>query len=268
MEWDSRNRNGLSTRHYLRPPDAEPALSSAARWRGGANVCRTVPLSGHTRGRPRSGNVVALQGKRTRTLPLQGRMVVGVVGLYLVVVAVVFGVNLLPALGPPTWGVLVLFRLHEHLNIAVLVLLGALAAGLGRLLLALTVRHFRQRLPARRVNSLRAAGLYLSGHRGRSALGLVLFALSPLPSAQLFEAAGALEVPLLPVAGAFFAGRLVSYSTYLTAAGLAQASLGDQLKNSLTSWPSLTLQALLLGAVVLLARVDWTKHLPNSHASV
>ncbi len=188
----------------------------------------------------------------------------GVLVPYLVVVLVVFGINLLPALGPPTWGVLVLFRLHEHLAIPALVVLGALAAGLGRLLLALAVRRVRARLPARRIASLRAAGDYLTTHRGRTAVGLALFALSPLPSAQLFEAAGALEVPLLPVTGAFFAGRLVSYSLYLTAAGLAEAGLGDQLRTSLTSWPSLVLQALVLVGVVLLARVDWTRHLPRT----
>ncbi|MCW2691467.1 MAG: hypothetical protein JWM67_71, partial [Mycobacterium sp.] len=33
---------------------------------------------------------------------------------YLVLLAVVFGVNLLPAFGPPTWAVLVFFRLDQH----------------------------------------------------------------------------------------------------------------------------------------------------------
>ena len=156
-----------------------------------------------------------------------------------------------------------LFRVHEHLSIPVLVVLGAVAAGAGRLCLALAVRRMRERLPRDRVESLRALGGYLTGHRGRSAAGLTLFALSPLPSAQLFEAAGVLEVPLLPVTGAFFAGRLASYSIYLAVAGVAERSFGDQLRHSLTSWPSIALQAALLAGVVALARVDWRRHLPQ-----
>jgi H+/Cl- antiporter ClcA len=67
----------------------------------------------------------------------------------LVLVAVVFGINLLPAFGPPTWAVLVFTRLHWHLNPVALVLLGALAAMAGRYLLARLARHFKGRLPGR-----------------------------------------------------------------------------------------------------------------------
>jgi hypothetical protein len=187
---------------------------------------------------------------------------------YLLVAAVVFGINLMPALGPPTWTVLVLFRLHEHLSAPLLIVIGALAAGAGRLCLAVGTRHVGRWLPDHRVASLRAAGDYLTGHRGRAAVGLGLFALSPLPSAQLFEAAGVMKVPLLPITTAFFGGRLVSYSLYIGAAGVADASLGGQLQKSITSWPSITLQAVMLVGVVLLARVDWAKRLParSAHA--
>ncbi|SRR5580765_89916 len=183
---------------------------------------------------------------------------------YVYVAAVVFGINLLPALGPPTWSVLVLFRLHEHLSAPALVIIGALAAGGGRLCLALATRHLRHWLPKRHVDNLRAAGEYLTGHRGRAAVGLGLFALSPLPSAQLFEAAGVMDVPLLPLTGAFFGGRLISYSLYIGAAGVADASLGGQLSKSITSWQSIALQVAMLIGIVLLARVDWAKRL-NRH---
>ncbi len=70
-------------------------------------------------------------------------------------------------------------------------------------------------------------------------------------------------MPLLPVTAAFFTGRLVSYSLYLGAAGIAQASFGDQLRAGLTSWPSIALQVALLVGVVLLGRVDWASRLPG-----
>lgn len=52
-----------------------------------------------------------------------------------------------------------------------------------------------------------------------------LFALSPLPSAQLFVAAGLVDAPLVPLIAAFFAGRLVSYTIYVTAASSLVALL-------------------------------------------
>lgn len=182
---------------------------------------------------------------------------------YLVVVVAVFGINLMPAFGPPTWAVLVLFRLNWHLNPVALVLVGAVSAGAGRLALATATRMVRDRLPERYVGGLRAAGRYLTAHRGRTAAGLAVFAVSPVPSAQLFEAAGLLDVPLLPLTGAFFAGRLVSYSLYVGAAQVADRSFGTVFRSALTSPWGIALQVAMLVGVVLLARVDWTKHLPS-----
>jgi hypothetical protein len=46
---------------------------------------------------------------------------------YLALAGVVFGVNLLPAFGPPTWSGLVFFRLQSNVPAVPLVLIGALA---------------------------------------------------------------------------------------------------------------------------------------------
>ena len=109
---------------------------------------------------------------------------------YLILVAVVVGVNLLPAFGPPTWAVLVFFRLNEHLAVIPLILLGAVAAAVGRTLLAMTFSRLRGRIPDKYTANLTAAGKVLTTNRKRSITGLALFALSPLPSAQLFERRG------------------------------------------------------------------------------
>ena len=63
--------------------------------------------------------------------------------------AIVFGVNLLPAFGPPTWAVLVLYVLNSNLHPALLIPVAALAAASGRLLLALAFRLLGNRLPKR-----------------------------------------------------------------------------------------------------------------------
>lgn len=182
---------------------------------------------------------------------------------YLAVLGAVFGLNLLPAFGPPTWALLVLFRLNWHLHPVPLVLVGALSAGTGRLVLALATRSVRGRLPHRHVANLQAAGGYLTAHKGRAAAGLAVFAVSPLPSAQLFEAAGLLDVPLLPLTAAFFVGRLVSYSLYVGAAHAADRKFGTVLRSTLSSPYGIAVEVAMVAGVVLLARIDWVKHLPG-----
>ena len=73
---------------------------------------------------------------------------------YLVLAGVVFGVNLLPAFGPPTWAVLVFFRLQSDLAAIPLVLVGAAAAAGGRLALAYGSRRYRNRLSPKRIANL------------------------------------------------------------------------------------------------------------------
>jgi uncharacterized membrane protein YdjX (TVP38/TMEM64 family) len=178
---------------------------------------------------------------------------------WLIALGCVFGVNLLPAFGPPTWALLIFFRLNSDLPAVPLVLLGALAAASGRLVLATVTRHFRSRFSAERRAHLQAAEEVLVGSRKKAAAGLGLFALSPVPSAQLFVAAGLLTVPLLPLTAAFFAGRLVSYSIYVAAASAAKDSLGDVLVDVVGSPLGIALQVIFLLGLVLLLKVDWVK---------
>jgi hypothetical protein len=189
-----------------------------------------------------------------------------VAGLALVA-AVVFGVNLIPAFGPPTWAVLVYVELNHDLATVPLVLVGAAAAASGRLVLALAFRGLRDHVSPRRRANLEAAGEVIGGGRGRSVAGLGLFALSPLPSAQLFEAAGLIGVALVPLTVAFFAGRLVSYSLYVGAAHTAaDSSVGRVVLQSVRSPAGIAVELVLLAGLVLLARIDWVA-LQHRHES-
>lgn len=177
---------------------------------------------------------------------------------YLIVAAVVFGVNLLPAFGPPTWSVLVFYRLNGHLAVVALILIGATAAAAGRLVLAVAFSHLRGHVSTRQTANLQAAGKVLSRDRKRSFAGLALFALSPLPSAQLFEAAGLIGVALVPLTAAFFFGRLVSYGLYVGgASAAANTSLGRLVTSSFTSPWGIAVQVLFLVALAGLTRIDW-----------
>jgi membrane protein YqaA with SNARE-associated domain len=183
---------------------------------------------------------------------------------YLALFAVVFGINLLPAFGPPTWTVLVFTRLHWHLNPIALVLLGAMAAMSGRYLLARGARHFKSRMPIRLKNNLEDARALIERRRIGAIALFGLFVVSPLPSAQLFLAAGLLELPLGLLTLAFFLGRLVSYSIYVGVATLADKQLGNVLEQAFGSPWSIALQVVLLAGVCILPLVNWRRFLEQS----
>jgi len=165
---------------------------------------------------------------------------------------VVFAVNLLPAFGPPTWAVLVFFSLDFNLPAVPLVIGGAVAAASGRFVLATASRRMRPHLAEARRAHLDRAQAALSADRLRAAGGLGLFAISPLPSGQLFVAAGLMTVPLRPLTAAFFAGRLVAYSIYVGAATIAERNLGSLLLDALTSPLGVAVQiAMLIGIAIL-----------------
>lgn len=187
----------------------------------------------------------------------------------LAVIGIVFAINLLPAFGPPTWAVLVFLHFQwQDIPPAALVAGGALAATAGRLVLALGTRKLRGRLSPERRANLEALGQTLAKSKTGLVASLAVFVFSPLPSAQLFMAAGLADVPLLPLAGAFLIGRSVSYTLYLTAASAAQETVERLLRQGLTSPSAIAIQVAALAAVVLMIKVDWIKVIDRTRARV
>ena len=183
---------------------------------------------------------------------------------YVALFAIVFGINLLPAFGPPTWAVLVFTRLHWHLNPITLVLIGAVAAMSGRYLLARGARHFKGRMPQRMKSNLQDAQTLIERKKVGAVALFALFVVSPLPSAQLFLAAGLLDLPLGLLTLAFFFGRLISYSIYVSVATLADKQLGNVIGQIFGSPWSIALQIVLLVAVCFLPFVNWRRFLDRS----
>jgi uncharacterized membrane protein YdjX (TVP38/TMEM64 family) len=176
----------------------------------------------------------------------------------LLTVAVVFGVNLMPAFGPPTWAVLVFFRFrYPEIPASALIVGGALAAVAGRLLLALAFRAFGTKLPQKRQESLRVLGHALGEHRAGLLASFALFATAPLPSAQMFEAAGLARVRLRPLLAAFFLGRLMSYSIYVGAATAAHDSLSHLFDKGLLSPQAIATQLTGVAVLIAIVCIDW-----------
>jgi hypothetical protein len=112
------------------------------------------------------------------------------VSSYLLAGLVIVLANLIPAFAPPTWAILVYFSFGYHLHSIPLILIGVLSATMGRAVLALLFRALAPYLPRGYVTNLENLGSRITTD-SRSAMGLFfLFFLSPISSAQLFEAAG------------------------------------------------------------------------------
>lgn len=176
--------------------------------------------------------------------------------------------NLMPAFAPPTWSVLVLFSLNTDLHPALIVVVGALNAGLGRYLLARGTGLFRNRISQNSLANLEAAQTLLTKNSSRKLFTIGMFVLSPLPSAQLFEAAGLMGAHLLPLTVAFFSGRIVTYNFYVFGASELRAHrIGELITKEFTSIWAILFQLVMIASVILLTRIDWKRFLPTKPSS-
>jgi hypothetical protein len=178
---------------------------------------------------------------------------------YLLLGLIVFGVNLLPAFGPPTWTLLVYARLRWHLDPVLLVALGVVTAASGRLVLGVTFRAWRTHFSERYRENLEYLRGRLVARRGQAVALASLFVISPLPSAQLFCAAGLLNLRMRWLAVAFGAGRVVTYSLYVTTAVVVDQQFGSVLANVWGEPWWIALQLVLLVALTLLPLFPWGK---------
>ena len=184
---------------------------------------------------------------------------------YLVAALVIFLLNALPAFAPPTWSILVFFVLRYELSSPALIAIGVVSATLGRWFLASYFRKLRDRLPSGWVTNMENAGEYLRKSKKHSTALFITFFFSPLSSAQLFEAAGVMKNQTLkPLLLAFAAGRVITYTTYVSGAHvLSSSSFGDLLREKMTSPSAIALQILMVVGLVLLGNIKWKEPQAN-----
>ena len=185
--------------------------------------------------------------------------------IYLAAIAAIILMNALPAFAPPTWMALVFFLLNYDANPVALVALGVLSATAGRGILAWYFRKFAHLVPSRFSRNMEYAGRYFESNPSKRYAMLSLFLISPISSAQLFEAAGMMKtIALKPLLIVFALGRLVSYSTYVTgAAAIAATNFGELLIHELKSPWAIGAQIVMIAGLVALGSIDWkSKHLP------
>jgi len=176
----------------------------------------------------------------------------------------IFAINLLPAFAPPTWTVLVYFSLSFDLPAVPLIVIGVICASSGRWLLAHAFRKLRPRLHRGYVRNMENLGSQVTKNSRRTGAAIGLFFLSPLSSAQLFVAAGLMpRVKLLPLTFAFAAGRLFTYTGYVTGSqAFLSTDLGAVVRSEITSPIAIAIQVTFVVALIGLGLVKWPEHQP------
>jgi uncharacterized membrane protein YdjX (TVP38/TMEM64 family) len=185
------------------------------------------------------------------------------VEIYLAAAIAIVLLNAVPAFAPPTWMALVFFLLHYDANPVAIVIIGVISATTGRAVLAWYFRRFAHLVPTKFSQNMEYAGQYFTDHSNKRFALLSIFFLSPVSSAQLFEAAGLMKtISLKPLLAAFAVGRSFTYTTYVTGASvIAATSFGEIIISELKSPWAIAVQIVMIAGLVALGSVDWKKRL-------
>jgi membrane protein YqaA with SNARE-associated domain len=188
--------------------------------------------------------------------------------IWVTVLLIAAGLNAVPAFMPPTWSVLAYFHFREGLPIVALAAIGALGATTGRALLALASRAIGARvLPRRWRANIETLAAELRRRRELGLAALALFALGPVPSNQLFVAAGIARAPLAPILAVFAVARFVSYVVWITVADTAAVSLADVVTPRFGAEVATIVQIAGFLLLIVVMQLDWSRILRRDGAN-
>jgi membrane protein YqaA with SNARE-associated domain len=183
--------------------------------------------------------------------------------VFLIIFLVVFVLNVVPILAPPTWSVLSFIAIRFSSNIILLAVVGAVAATLGRLVLAkLSTVIVRQRFMSDETRKNIDAVKERLERNSKMTFGAILFyAFSPFPSNHLFIAYGLTALKLKLIAIPFLLGRVVSYAFLaFTASSVAQMLDYESVTSrSFFSYYFVASQLFGLLTIYVFTRIDWDR---------
>jgi len=183
--------------------------------------------------------------------------------VFLIIFLVVFVLNVVPIFAPPTWSVLSFIAIRFNSNIILLAAVGAVAATLGRLVLAkLSTVIVRQRFMSDETRKNIDAVKERLERNSKVTFGAVLFyAFSPFPSNHLFIAYGLTALKLKLIAIPFLLGRIVSYAFLaFTASSVAQLLDYESVNSrSFFSYYFVASQLFGLLTIYVFTRIDWDR---------
>jgi membrane protein YqaA with SNARE-associated domain len=177
---------------------------------------------------------------------------------YAGILLLVFGINIVPVMMPPSWIVLAsIYSAFPSFNPLYLALVGAIASTTGRFALMLVSSKMRRFMGQKRKNSLDTIEKYLAGKKYAYFILSLIFALGPLPSNMLFIGYGMMRARTFSIFLGFGIGRMISYLVLISITAMAFKPFLGLFSDHLVG--ILALDSLGLLSVIAFAAVDWEK---------
>lgn len=179
---------------------------------------------------------------------------------FITLAVLVFGMNIVPAFMPPTWIVLAFYHIRYDLPLIPLVVIGATAAALGRVVLTLISRQFfRKFLSEQSRSNYESLGLYLKSKSRITVPVIIAYMFLPIPSNQVFIAAGLAKFDIRLLVFSFFVGRLISYTFWVSVADRASDNLESIFSGHYSRLGSLAGEIIGFALLYLVSRIGWKR---------
>ena len=180
--------------------------------------------------------------------------------LYLLLAfAIIFVINMIPAFMPASWMVMAFFYIQFDLPLLPLTLIGALCSGLGRIVLAKGSTWFKRNFMRDKQQDLDDLGAFLDSRRHAMGSTVFFYSLLPLPTNNLFIAAGMAEVNLFWVLAGYWAARAIADTFWVWTTDQVFNSLSDVFGVVFSSWFGIAFQLLGITSILLLYFLPWAK---------
>ncbi|NTU46652.1 hypothetical protein HGA88_03415 [Candidatus Roizmanbacteria bacterium] len=179
---------------------------------------------------------------------------------YGVLALFVFSMNVLPGFMPPTWVVLAFFYVGYNLSLLPVVLIGAICATLGRVVLTLISRnYFRNFFHSTTRENIDALGYFFKKHAHLTIPMVVAYAFLPIPSNQVFITVGLTRLDVRIFAFSFFVGRLISYTAWVSVAKHVSTRLDSIFAGHFTHLSGIIIELTGFLLMYLLFKINWKK---------
>ena len=168
--------------------------------------------------------------------------------------------NIIPAFMPPTWAVLAFFVTKYNLLIIPTVLIGAMSATLGRVILAnISQKYFSRFFSKDSQQNYESIGTYLNKHQAITVPLVITYAFFPIPSNHVFIAAGLAKVNLKVLATSFFIGRLISYTFWVNLSQRISDNLEGVFSSHYSKFGSIGLEIVGVVVIYFIGKIAWKK---------
>jgi membrane protein DedA with SNARE-associated domain len=180
--------------------------------------------------------------------------------ILIILALLIFIINVIPVFMPPTWTILAFYYIHFHPPLFPTIIIGALAATMGRITLYyISKNHFRKFFSKENLNNYEALGDFFKKRQKLSIPLFLTYAFFPISSNYVYIAAGLAKIDIKILATCFFIGRLISYSFWVSASHIVFTRIEDIFSSHISNISVLSVEVVGLLIVVSIGKIKWRK---------